>query len=182
MKRRTKSPLGGFSLYTYICMTINSEDGYIWLQLPAEPFAILPETIETEQGTLRRKREFHVTLVQATAIPEAELRALLDEYVAETPISFDRFEDDFRLAVSPPRTSIAVRCRLNNHAGLFDRIEERTGQRLPLQPSHVSLYTKDTPQGVGISTEEAWQSYQRLDLPDLTASLEALENGLKAQA
>ncbi len=152
---------------------ISSEDGYLFLPLPPEAFASLPDTVTVGKKTLMKKKEFHVTLVHAASISEADLRALLEDYLRERSIAFIRFIDDIRLAAEPGRTSIAARCAVSNLEGLFDRIEERFRQRLPLQPAHVSLYI-DADRGVGIDSEEEWQSHERLEFPEITSALNSV--------
>ena len=154
-------------------MSIKSQDGYVFLSLPVEAFSALPETITVHEHDLTKKKEFHVTLVHATSIPETELTALITDYIKEHPISFVSFTDDLRLAQEPGRTSVAARCTVTNLEGLFDRIEAVHGIRLPLQPAHVSLYV-NADRGVGIDSEEQWQSHEKLELPELARLLRGI--------
>lgn len=164
-----------------------NKEGYLWFILPVEKFSGLPETIDVKGKTFTRKSEFHVTIVNARAIAreiagtdehrvpeiEADLQKLLADYVKETPILFDHFEDDVRLAVTSERVSLAARCKMRNIEGYFDSIKARYGKEFPLQPAHVSIYTH-TGAAVGIDSKVQMESYEKLNVPPIQAALNTL--------
>ncbi len=153
-------------------------EGYLWCTLPIEKFKTLPETVDVEGQSFGKKSEFHVTVantrsiaryiagsdIDAVAGTEIALQKLLAEYVNEAPITFGHFIDDLRLAISSDRASIAARCTAQNLEGYFERIKVRYGKEFPLQPAHVSIYTK-TGAAVGIDSTEQMESFKKLDLP-----------------
>lgn len=164
-------------------------EGYLWRILPVEKFDDLPETVEVDGKSLTKKSEFHVTVVNARRIaqeiagedpqkaaePEEELQKILSEYVGRTPISFDHFEDDLRLAVSAERESIAARCAMNNLEGYFELIKAKYGKEFPLQPAHVSIYTK-TGAAVGIDSTEQMESFEKITLPEVQKMLDMMHS------
>ncbi|MDO8483285.1 MAG: hypothetical protein Q7S86_05735 [bacterium] len=153
-------------------------EGYLWHILPVEKFDALPDAVNVEGQSFGKKSEFHVTVANVRGIAreiagadlqtvseiENTLQEILSQYVGETPISFDRFEDDLRLAVSSGRESVAARCVMKNLKGYFERIKERYGREFPLQPTHVSIYTK-TGAAVGIDSVEEMESFKKVELP-----------------
>ncbi|HEY0964467.1 MAG TPA: hypothetical protein VGE31_01585 [Candidatus Paceibacterota bacterium] len=162
-------------------------EGYLWYVLHAEKFADLPNEVIIDGTKFTLKSEFHVTVVHARAIAreisacnqisvleiENELQELFAEYVTEHEISFIRFEDDLRLAVSAERTSIAARCDVDGIQSFFDLVNERYGLQAPIQPAHVSLYTA-TGAAVGIDSQEQMESYARLTLPEVQKVLDLI--------
>lgn len=162
-------------------------EGYLWHILPLEKFDDLPEIVEVDGQSFSRKSEFHVTVVNARGIAreigggdsqlvsevEHTLQEILSQYVGETPILFDHFEDDLRLAVSAERESIAARCAMKNLDGYFKRIKEKYGREFLLQPTHVSIYTK-TGAAVGIDTTDQMESFKKLDLPIVQKVLDSI--------
>lgn len=155
-------------------------EGYLWHVLPVEVFSELPETVTVENETLIKKSEFHVTVVNSRAIArdlagddldeiakiEEHLQVMLSKYVRDTPIEFVSFEDDLRLAVTEERTSIAARCQMKNVEGYFERITSEYGKEYPIQPPHVSLYTRNGA-AVGIDSIEQIESYKKVQLPEV---------------
>lgn len=159
-------------------------EGYLWFVLPVETFAALPETVIVGNNELRKKTEFHVTVVNARRIArdiagedtaavaraEAELQSLLSEYIQDAPIEFLAFDDDLRLATTPERKSIAARCRMKNIEGYFERIAAEYGKKYPLQPPHVSLYTS-TGAAIGINSIEEMESFEKVEVPEVQSIL-----------
>ena len=162
-------------------------EGYLWHVLPAEKFEHLPETVLVEGKKLDKKSEFHVTVANARSIArdiagddpiavqriEERLQAVLAEYLRETPIQFDGFEDDLRLAAVAERVSIAARCRMSNVEGYFERIRQELGKEYPLQPPHVSLYTA-TGLAVGINSTEEMEAFKKINLPEVQTILDSI--------
>jgi hypothetical protein len=160
-------------------------EGYLWYVLPAEAFADLPAQVTVHTMELFKKSEFHVTVLNARAVARAitnvedseyvekELQALLKDYVCHSPMRFEGFLDDLRLAVSADRTSIAARCVMSGLDGYAKTIERHFGYMPQAQPAHVSLYTASGA-AVGINTENQMESYEKLDLPDIQRILNTI--------
>lgn len=163
-------------------------EGYLWYILPAEKFHALPETVEVEGQSFNKKIEFHVTVVNAGGIAralagsdmramaniETNLQKLLVEYIGGAPIEFDHFENDLRLAVSPERMSIAARCAMLNLEGYFERIKTAYGREFPVQPSHVSIYTRTAGAAVGIDSLGQMESFKKIELPIVQEILDSI--------
>ena len=162
-------------------------EGYLWYVLPLEKFTSLPDTVTVHGETLTKKPEFHVTVVNARGIArdiagedassvervEERLQQLLSEYVLDAPIEFIGFDDDLRLAITRERTSIAARCRMKNVEGYFERIKIEYGKEYPLQPPHVSLYTR-TGAAIGINSVDEMESYEKIELPEVQTVLNSI--------
>ena len=162
-------------------------DGYLWYVLPTEKFDALPTMVDVDGYSFIKKSEFHVTVANARRIAreitggdpqksielEDALQKILSDYVARTPISFDHFDNDLRLAVSLERKSIAARCVMQNLEEYFEKIKEMYGREFPLQPAHVSIYTK-TGAAVGIDSVEQMESFKKIELPTVQKILDSI--------
>ncbi|MEK7538978.1 MAG: hypothetical protein AAB552_04010 [Patescibacteria group bacterium] len=163
---------------TLLSEAYHSPQGYLWRVLPVEKFVALPATVEVDNIVFAKKSEFHVTVANARGIAraiggqdikmvaevETNLQKMLMEYVHDAPIEMIHFENDFRLAVSPGRMSIAARCVVTNLEGFFHRIKSEYGKDFPVQPPHVSLYTQNGA-AVGIDSTEQMESFKKVELP-----------------
>jgi hypothetical protein len=158
--------------------------GYLWHVLPVEKFRALPDTVEVQGDKLFKKSEFHVTVVNVPFIAQtiqkdemllpdaiAKVLDIFQTYLKEHPISFKEFTGDLRLAKSEERESIAARCILDNLEGYFEQIRAETGVDVPVQPAHVSIYSREKDAAVGIDTAVEMESFAQIDLPEISAIL-----------
>lgn len=158
--------------------------GYVGLPLPSEMFSRLPDSIIVEGVPFLKKDAFHVSLISlrdsgapmfGTPVSidsdAGRLSAVFDTYVTEHPIEFLRFLPDFRLAQKDDRTSVVVRCEVSNLEGLFATMQTVLGHPIPLQPTHVTIYTKTPNGGIGINSEEFMEALPRIELPEVAEVL-----------
>jgi hypothetical protein len=150
------------------------EKGYFVLPIALDA-GPLPKTLDVAGNVLSLKDEFHVTLVGKTV---TELFAngdavvqVFSAHVAEHPIRFERFENDFRLAEQADRRTLVVRARVANLEGLFAAFGTALGRAVPLQATHVTLYERQKGQSIGIPSEALWESFERAAVPELFEKL-----------
>lgn len=155
-------------------------EGYLWRILPIESFSALPETVEVDGYSLRKKTEFHITVINARGFArklsamgrgeeneiEIKILSLLAVYVQKHPIALTEFIDDIRLAQTSERTSLAARCRVANLNGFFEELNATFGTEFLVQEPHVSLYTR-TGAAVGIDTEVEIEAFKKVQLPHI---------------
>lgn len=161
--------------------------GYLWYILPVKSFLQLPEQVDVDGTPFLRKTEFHVTVINARATAEklskgnaAEVEGievrileLLTEFVQAHPLAFGGFTGDLRVASTPDRQSIAARCTLAGVEAFFKKLEEEFGESVPLQPAHVSIYSREQDKAVGIDTDEQMEAFPQAKLPEVEAILRA---------
>ena len=159
-------------------------EGYLWLTPDAGLFSKLPERVEVFGTTLLRKTEFHTTLtsiraaaasISGMSLSEAEERivSVFRTHVAKHPISFESFADDFRYVRDDARKreSAIVRCRVNGLEELFAHYQKTLGVAVPIQPTHVTIYTKELNVGIGIDSVEEMEALQKVELPEVRKAL-----------
>ena len=162
-------------------------EGYLWYTLPTEKFLDLPEIVKLGGNEFSVKQEFHVTIANVKAMAQAitenntdtedvehVIQKLLTKYLQKNVISFEKFEDDLRLAVTKNRKSIAARCRINGIEGYFNLINRHYKKSFPLQPTHVTIYTING-LGVGINTNQQMESYTKITLPKVQKVLNSID-------
>lgn len=153
---------------------------YAQLELPSSLFESLPDTVSVNDTTLNKKSEFHVTLVHAHERDD-EIRALFDRFVKEHPIRLLSFDDDVRHAAKDGKETILVRCTVSNLEVLFQKMREDIGINLPVQPTHVTLYTLPLRRGVAIDSAEEMEALSRVSIPEISAFVRNSSDLLKRQ-
>ena len=164
------------------------QNGYIGHGLESALFAQFPKTVEVEGYKLTKKSEFHVSLIcvkeyaprlvqeKGIELEEAE-RGLLRsfaQFVEKTPVTLNRFENEFRLVEQRERRSVVILCTMKNLEELFAEINKTCGLDAPVQPTHVTLYTLQPNVGIGISSEEGMNKTKRVRLPELQTAFKTL--------
>jgi hypothetical protein len=143
----------------YICggSKFSYSKGYI--ALPVE-VGVLPETVVIEGETLQRKTSFHVSLLCVKEIlekkPDAE-QHILDTfcaYVADNDISFAGYTGEFRFAQNEERKTLIALCNVTKIADFSRALGEKLGLSLPIQPTHITLYTLQPDMGIGLNSPE----------------------------
>lgn len=125
--------------------------------LPVE-ISGLPESIESEGETLIRRSNFHVSLVCIEQIIKKHNVADSDfveraeskfcEFVAENPIEFVRFSNEFRFVRLEERASVVAMCEVSNLARFFDVLNDEFSLAVEYPPTHVTLFTKQPNAGI----------------------------------
>lgn len=150
-------------------------DGGLLLPLPTAVFSKgLPPALRWSGPTLRRKHEFHATLLNR-ACGSAARQALGDEGVRR----FFQAQDwtlhrtgDARLLHKPgkpPAHTLVEMVELRALATFRGDLANATGQALPPVPPHVTLYTAGKHEGIGLPDQATLERLQsaRLRLPGI---------------
>lgn len=137
-----------------------ADRGYIVLsdiELPG-----LPETVNVDGYDLKRKNEFHITLVGAKALtylPQdgdaAQLmRDAVKEFAETHDITTYEVLDEYRLVRREDRVTIVALAKVAGMSALYDFLNEKFGTDLPTQPAHVTIYSLDPDVGISINSDE----------------------------
>ncbi|MBU2104097.1 hypothetical protein KKD81_03510 [Patescibacteria group bacterium] len=160
-------------------------EGYMWYPTPVDWFEEMPETVQAGETELEKKSGFHVSLFELPHLAESiaaktgisveeaqeEIVRTFVSYVAEKPIVFRGFLNDFRIAEKEERKSVVVRCEMENLDGFFETLEKRYSISLYRQPAHVTIYTLGHNKGIGIHTTEEMEQLPEIELPAVFAVL-----------
>lgn len=140
----------------------------------------IPDSLEFEGTKFIVKSEFHITLLAAQHIAEIidknnveELQLkIIDEFYKfskEFPLTEYELLDDMRLVTVGDSKTIVVTVNLKGIEEFFKRLEGRYRKALPVQPTHITLYTLPTDTfGIPIFSYEELQSISRpIKIPEL---------------
>lgn len=157
--------------------TQNAESGSLRLALDKRIFEPFPPEIAWRDIQLFKKSEFHVTLLHAKGSPEffsISIGAITDfftAFVSKSPITFVSFIDDFRYVEEEDKKTILIRCTVSNIERLFAELNSVFDTHLPVQPTHITLYSLEKTVGIHVNDVEAMERLPRIDLPGLEMAL-----------
>lgn len=139
--------------------------------MPIEIEGALPEEMSIiEEDVLTLKNTFHVSLLCVKEILEKYKeenleREILDnfcKFVAENKISFLKFGEEFRLATLEPRKAVLVRCEVSNLEKFSQLLSSQLNINIPLQPTHVTLYTFQPDTGIGLNSTKEMETRSKI--------------------
>ncbi len=134
--------------------------GYVALPVEVKD---LPNTISVQGNELLLKSSFHVSLVcvkrliepygEAAADIEQKILELFCAFVSKNAISFLTYKNEFRFAVFEERKSAIVLCEVSNLDKFPQLLKSELGIEIPVQPTHVTLYTLEPDAGIGLNSQ-----------------------------
>lgn len=144
----------------------------------------LPASIEVDGDTLLLKSEFHISLVCAVRLAPlidkqgsdkvaAEIIEAFNEFVQGQPLTDYEVSGELRLVKRDEKKTVIVMVKVPNLDKLFDDLRQKYNVDLPIQPTHITLYTLP-PDNIGIgilSDEELQRDSVSIDLPQLKSLL-----------
>lgn len=156
----------------------NYDNGYI--ALVNLRLKNLPDTISVEGYTLLLKKEFHVSLICAKKIAvlidpennrkiEAEIVELFKEFIKHQPLSDFSLNTELRFVELDQRKTVIVMTHVPGLDQFFNMLEKHYGNKLPLQPTHITLYTLQPEVGIGILSKGELEKLSTIVVvPELT--------------
>lgn len=141
----------------------NYDDGYIGLaNLSVDD---LPDRIWVEGHELLRKSEFHVSLlcikkiaplinIRAAEKIEAELVEEFKDFIKMTPLATYTATDEYRLVKRDSRVTLVQIVTVPGIDDLFAHLEKKYKTKLPVQVTHITLYTLQPGAGIGIFSQD----------------------------
>ncbi len=97
---------------------------------------------------------------------EDEILSLFCAYAKDHEILFVRYTGEFRFAETMDRKTIVTLCEISNLDAFFAYAEQELKISIPLQPTHVTLYTLQPEMGIGLNSEEEMQQKtQPIEVP-----------------
>jgi hypothetical protein len=139
----------------------------------------LPQTLKVGEDEFVVKPEFHITLLSSWGISkvigsknvELEPEAIEEFYkfVESFPLTRYKLSNELRFVNVNGNKTIVVMANLDGIDKLFDILSKKYGVKIPVQPTHVTLYTLPTDRiGIGINSyEELKKISEPIKIPEL---------------
>ena len=149
----------------------------IVLGLSTSLFKVFPEHVVWNNIEFIKKKEFHTTLVHVhDTVQEEKVVSLFSRFVAEKSINVLSFSGELRSAMKENRQTLLVLCAVSNLAEFFTDMHVSLGLDIPVQPTHVTLYTLPNGRGIAVDSEEEMRQLPLVSLlgcnaPRLAAGL-----------
>lgn len=144
----------------------------------------LPPELEVDGERFIVKKEFHITLLNlghnAKIINpdnidglKAELIKSFYEFIDKQPLTDYELTNDLRLVNVDGNQTIVVLVKMPKIKELFAMLGQKYGVDLPVQPTHITLYTLPTDTiGIAINSYQMLEEISRpIDLPEIKKSL-----------
>jgi hypothetical protein len=119
----------------------------------------LPATIDCLGRRWQRKREFHLTALAGrllSGIADAEWEAVV-RVASGRILGPIRVGDEFRRVRGPEQSeleTIVVMAECRGLEALIDDLAHALGRPLPIPPAHVTLYSTDPAEGIGLTDQQ----------------------------
>lgn len=156
------------------------ENGYGYIRLEDLKLGKLPNTIKVDGSELVVKLEFHISLVWVGKLKEMvgepdkekvkqEMVREFEEFIKEYPLDDYTFTKELRLVRFEGRKSVIAMAEVPNIDRFFERLSRKYDTNLPVQPTHITLYTLPTDKiGIGLLSYGELNSYSEpIDLPEI---------------
>jgi hypothetical protein len=152
----------------------NHNNGYI--ALVNIELGDLPQKLSIGEYELVLKSEFHISLVctkkiavliDPTRVDEirAEIVESFKQFIQTTPLTDYEITNEFRLVKRDERVTLVVLAVVPGLENFFTELEERYGENIPVQVTHITLYTLQPEAGIGIfSLEELERDSKPVDI------------------
>ncbi len=161
------------------------ENGFDYIRLEdLQLKSQLPEYITIEDEKMVKKPEFHISLVWVGRLSEIVdaankgkvKRYMIEEFekfIAINPLDVYELTGELRLVKNNGLKTVIAMAKVPNLEKFFDKLSEKYGVRLPMQPAHITLYTLPSDKvGIGILSDEELQNISEpVNIPGLQSLL-----------
>jgi hypothetical protein len=141
----------------------NHNNGYI--ALVNIELGDLPQKLSVGEHELVLKSEFHISLVctkkiavliDPTRVDEirAEIVESFKQFIQTTPLTDYEITNEFRLVKRDERVTLVVLVAVPGIEDFFAKLEEKYDKKIPVQVTHITLYTLQPEVGIGILSLE----------------------------
>lgn len=157
--------------------------GGFYIQLPDLEFDNLPEKIEIYGEKLVKKTEFHISLVWVNRLAElidrnnmenieAEIFEAFENFIKENSLSEFKITEQLRFVEKESLKTLITMVKVENIERFFNTLSNKYKINLPIQPTHITLYTLPEQPGIGIFSEEELKEYSKpVKVPELNGLL-----------
>lgn len=142
----------------------NEENGFFILQLSKDDVGLGAEPVTYQGKTFQPKDEVHITIfgshlsekLAAAMNADPALRDRLQTAIADTAWSYELHGEWYHVVDGEEETIIRM-AGVPALAGFYRRVTDIVGIEISDRPTHVTLYTYNSPEGIGIATEEEFR-------------------------
>lgn len=152
------------------------KDKYIAIDLPL--LEQMPEIINVGSGELLLKSEFHISLVKTSYVAELvhsisseelenEIIQLFADFIKDQPLDAYKLLKQFRLVELDTRKTIIGLVNVPHLDAFFESLRAKYITDIPVQPTHITLYTLQPDAGIGVLSQEQMDKVSAaIDLPE----------------
>ncbi len=172
-----------FPCYNTNMSRILSDYGYDsgYIDLADLTFKELPDSLKIKGYNLFLKSEFHITLICAKRIAaiinaekieelEADIVKEFIDYASKKPLLNYKPSKVFKFVERDEKKTLIIMVEVPGLEQFFKLLSKKYKKDLPLQPTHVTLYTLQPNIGIGIL------SIEQLELDSETVEVDSLKN------
>ena len=144
----------------------NPETGFFLLRLRKEDVGLGNEPVTVQGKTFRPKDEVHLTIFGSALGQRLAERMAADEglevairrAIAETGWSYQLQDDWYHVVREDEAESIIRMVAVPPLEAFYMKVETVADLTIPERPAHVTLYTWQDDEGIGIAT---WEEFER---------------------
>lgn len=125
----------------------------------------LPDTLEVNGHSLLKKSELHISLAcikllapmidtSRTDALQTEMAELFKEFIKTTPLTDFELTNEYRLVKRDQRVTVIAMVTVPGIKDFFKLLQDKYAVELPLQPTHITLYTLQPDTGIGLLSTE----------------------------
>jgi hypothetical protein len=161
------------------------ENGYGYIRLEDLKLGELPKSITVDGSELVIKPEFHISLVWVGSLKEMvnepdkekvkkEMIEEFEDFTKQNTMTDFVLTKELRLVRKEDRKSVIAMAEVPGIDAFFERLSRKYDVNLPVQPTHITLYTLPTDKiGIGILSYGELDAYtETIDLPNLQSILQ----------
>ncbi len=148
---------------TMISAYHNHNNGYI--ALVNLELGNLPQKLSVGEYELLLKSEFHISLVCTKKLAvlidpnrvdeiRAEIIESFQQFIQTTPLTDYKITDQYRLVKRDDRVTLVVLVTVPGLESFFAELEKKYNKKLPIQVTHITVYTLQPEVGIGILSSE----------------------------
>ncbi len=156
------------------------ENGFGYIRLENLKLAKLPKTLLIENDEMIIKNEFHISLVWIGRLSamvdqqnkdkiKKEMIEEFEKFTRQHSLSEYKLTKELRLVKKGDQKTIIAMAKLPNIDHFFKVLSKRYGLKLPIQPTHITLYTLPEDKiGIGILSEIELNKWSEpIQIPEL---------------
>jgi hypothetical protein len=145
----------------------------------------LPNSVIVNDKKLVLKEELHITLVMARRLAplvngvnsetiQNEIIKMFDDFASKNILKTYELTNELRLVERDGKMTVIVMVKVPGLEVFFDELREKYHVDLPLQPTHITLYSLSPEVGISILSDEVLQHESKpVNIPELQSLLDS---------
>lgn len=158
---------------------IHYDDGeaFLLLQLDMEEYRF-PKTLVIYEGEVYQpKDELHITVLSQGAAKKVQeyldanpgTRGKVEELIRRTEWSYEKIPRFYHVRKNSNENSLIQLVRVPGLPAFYAELSDLVGKQLEQPPTHVTIYTRGNPEGIGLPNHEVFEALvtRRIELDEL---------------